>query len=263
MLEFVYICISPNINRLDNSFVTNQLRNRFHDRKSFSRQELFAFYKEFEPFLKESTFRWRIHDLKQKKFLSVLSKDTFSLVYKPVFVPVINRPEEKLFLQVAKAFYGLRICTWSTQMLTEFMLHLPNRNLNILEVEKEALEPVYHFLKDKGINDIFLQPDRHEISRYIHDAKAPLVLLPLITKAPVQQVEKIITATLEKVIVDLFCEKDLYEAFQGNELAHIINSAYSKYVIDLTRLLNYAERRRKQGSLKKYLYDKTDILTNV
>lgn len=246
-----------------NSFILEQFKRKLKGKAHFNREELFHFYQQHEPDLKETTFRWRLHDLKAKKLITALSRNSFSFTYKPIFEPLLNTGEQRLYGRIEKNFHGLRLCLWSTQMLTEFMLHLTNRTMTILEVEKDALEPVYHFLKDKEHRDVFLQPNRIETHKYVNDAKAPLIVLPLITKAPLQKTKKKTTTTLEKIIVDLFCEKDLFEAFQGSELTHIINTANSKYAIDLTRLMNYAERRRKQDALKKYLSDRTDILTSL
>lgn len=241
-------------------FSRSQLRNQLQSGKHISREDLFAFYKQFEPDLKQATFRWRIHDLKQKKLITVASKNTFATTFQPVFQPTLKRSEEKIFSQLQKAFDGLRMCVWSTEALHEFMLHLPNRSMTILEVEKEALNAVYHFLKDQKFT-VFLQPNRRELQRYVFDSKSPIILLPLITKAPLSKSGKTISVSLEKMVVDLFCEKDIYEAFQGAELAHIINNACSKYAIDTTRLLNYAERRRRRFQLLDFLNEKTSLST--
>jgi hypothetical protein len=242
-------------------FIRSQLRNQLQSGTHISREGLFAFYKQFEPDLKQATFRWRIHDLKQKKLITAASKNTFSTTFQPVFQPTIKRSEEKVFSLVQKAFDGLRLCVWSTEVVHEFMLHLPNRPMTILEVDKEALSSVYHFLKDQKYT-VFLQPDRRELQRYVFDSKSPIILLPLITKAPLSKSGKIVSASLEKMIVDLFCEKEIYEAFQGTELVHIINSACSKYAIDITRLLNYAERRRRRILLHDFLNEKTSLSTD-
>jgi len=85
----------------------------------------------------------------------------------------------------------------------------------------------------------------------------------LISKSPLQNVNKVQTTTLEKLIVDLFSDKKLFAAFQGSELAHIANTAYNRYAIDFTTLFHYAKRRRKDIDLRNFLNDKTDIAKNI
>lgn len=143
------------------------------------------------------------------------------------------------------------------------MLHIPGKSMTLIEVEKEAIEPVYHFLKSRELTDVFINPSKAEISRYVNEAQSPIVVIPLITKAPVNREDKTILPTLEKLMVDLFCDKDLFIAYQGTELSHIFNMAYSRYAIDLTRLFSYAERRRKRDAIRTYLAEKTDIPVNL
>ena len=143
------------------------------------------------------------------------------------------------------------------------MLHIPAKAVTIMQMEKEALEPVYDFLKEQKSGDIFIQPEEKEIERYIYESKNPIVLLPLVSKSPVQKVNKVTTTTLEKLIVDLYSDKKLFTTFQGSELVHIVNNSYNRYAIDFTKLFHYAKRRRKDLELKQFFNDNTDIPKNI
>ena len=43
------------------------------------------------------------------------------------------------------------------------MLHIPGKFITILQVEKEAIEHVYSFLKAQNIVNVFIQPEDKEI----------------------------------------------------------------------------------------------------
>lgn len=64
-------------------YFVEQLKQRFQGKESFTKEDLFNFYHRWDPQLNESTFRWRIYNLKQKKIIRALSKSEFSLSYKP------------------------------------------------------------------------------------------------------------------------------------------------------------------------------------
>lgn len=243
--------------------IIEQLRKRFGKRISFSRQELYAFYTEFKPDLKETTFRWIIYNLKEKQIITSISRGLFTLSFKPFFKPAPDKSEKKIFTVIEKQFTALKFCIWSTRIVSEFMLHVPVKHITILQVEKEALEPVYDFLKTQRLGDIFIQPEEKEIERYIYESDKAIVLLPLVSKSPLQKVNKVRTTTLEKLIVDLYSNKKLFAAFQGSELAHIVNTAYNRYAIDFTTLFHYANRRRKDVDLRIFLKDKTDIPNHI
>ena len=242
-----------------NDYITAQLKKEFSERETFSRKDLFEFYRRFNPDLKETTFRWRIYDLKEKKIIQSLSRGYFSLNYKPVFKPAISPVERKLITKIIKEFPSLKYCIWSTIILNQFMLHQAGKFNTILEVEKDALEPLFHYLKDINTNDVYLLPKEKELELYVYERGAAVILEPLISKAPVQKVDDVMTTTMEKLIVDIFTDKLLFSAFQGNELANIIDTACAHYQIDYTKLLSYAGRRRQDAYLKAYLLQQTDI----
>jgi len=244
---------------MSKDYIIEQLENQFKEKESFLREELFDFYRQFEPDLKDNTFRWRIYNLKTEKIITPLSRGLFTLSYKPVFIPEIGDVEKRIFTKVAKQFPGLRQCIWSTKAINEFMLHIPGRYITVLQVEKEALEPVYEFLKEQKYSNVYIQPEEKEIERYIYESDTAIILQSLITKSPTQRIKTITSITIEKMIVDLYSEKKLYNAFQGSELVHIINNAYNRYSIDFTKLFGYAKRRRKEVGLEEFLSTKTDI----
>ncbi len=241
------------------NFILEQLKLKFKEEKIFKRESLLAFYRQFDPDLNESTFRWRIHQLKSKKIITPITQDLFTLSSKPDFKPGTVEFEKKVSKKIEKQFSGLKYCIWSTKSVNEFMLHLPPRFITILQVEIDALEPVYEFLRSQNIGTVYFKPGEKEIEHYIFEAELPIVLQSLISKAPTQRVGKTVTITLEKMIVDLFCEKRLFIAFQGSELVHIINNAYERYALNFTTMLHYARRRGKQVDLKQFLKEKTAI----
>lgn len=256
--------MQPKANKtLAKEFILEQLKKEFKGRESFSREELFDFYRHFEAELKETTFRWRIHDLKNKQVITTISRGLFTLSYKPVFKPLVDAAERKIYSKIEKQFPSLKLCIWSTKIVHEFMLHIPGKFITILQVEKEAIEPVYSFLKDQNFRNIFIEPEEKEIERYVYESETAIVVQSIISKSPTQKVKAVATTTLEKLIVDLYCDKKLFAAFQGSEYVHIINNAYNKYSIDFTKLFHYAKRRRKETELLDFFSCKTDIPKSI
>ncbi len=241
------------------NFIIEQLKQKFKDQESFSREALYDFYLGFEPNLKETTFRWRIYNLKENKLIRPISRNEFTLVYRPNYKPGIEDTERRLSLIIDKEFKTLKKAIWSTRIISEFMLHRPGRFFTLIETEKEAIEPVFHFLIDNNVKNVFLQPGEKELQRYISELDNAIVVQPLISKAPVQKVKKVSTVTIEKLLVDLFSDKKLFYTYQGSELVFIFNSIYHKYAIDFTKLFSYAQRRRREADLMDFISERMDI----
>ncbi len=138
-------------------------------------------------------------------------------------------------------------------VFNEFMVHQPGRFHILVEVEKDAVEPVFFFLKESKYF-VFIEPTRELLEKYLPDEKETLIVKPLVTEAPLQKIEGVNTVTLEKVLVDVFCDEVVFAAQQGSEMRNIFNEAISKYVVNENRLFRYANRRKKKVVFKEY-YD--------
>ena len=64
---------------MDKSLHSKELNLFFKNRENFSRTELYDFYMQFDNELKETTFRWRIYNLKQKKVINTVAKSIYTL----------------------------------------------------------------------------------------------------------------------------------------------------------------------------------------
>lgn len=237
----------------------------FGHRETFSRQELYDFFIRFEPDLKASTFRWRVHELKQQHIISVVSRQQFSLKNKDNFHSHLNKEDFNIYNQVAKVFGDIKVCIWNTVVLNDFMLHQPAHYLRLLEIEADGLRPVFNYLQGvKTLSyNVFLNPNEREIELYLSNRELPLIIRPLISRAPLNKQGKVQTVTLEKILVDLFCDQDFFSAYAGAEFSHIVKNAYDNYVIDFTKLFQYASRRSKATEMKEFFRLYTDIPKHI
>ena len=140
----------------------------------------------------------------------------------------------------------------------EMNLCLTSRQVpSLLQIEREVLEPAYEFLKEQNFRNLYIQPEEKEIERYICQNESAIILKTLISKSPTQRVDTVITVTLEKLLVDLYCDKKLFAAFQGSELIPMVKNAQSRYSINFTKLLGYAKRRRKETEIMEFISART------
>ncbi len=244
---------------LDKSFKIKELNLFFKDYETFSRGELYTFYLQFDKELKETTFRWRIYNLKQLKVINTVARSVYTLSSKSEFYPAISAKEEKIFNAISRQFPMLKGCIWNTNIVNELMLHIPNKALIIIEVENEAIELVFNFLKNEGHKNLFFLPSEKEIQHYIAPLENAIIVQSLVTKSPTQLISKTTTTTLEKLLVDIYSNKNLFSTYQGTELVHIFNKAHIKYILDFSKMLSYASRRNKKKELMEFLETKTDI----
>ncbi len=59
--------------------------------------------------------------------------------------------------------------------------------------------------------------------------------------------------SLEKMLVDMYCDKLICGMYSQAEYAFVMEQALSKYQVDSNKLLRYARRRGKDSNIREYL----------
>jgi len=238
----------------------------FSPKEVFTRDELFAFFRTLDPDLKETTFAWRIFDLKKRHRIRDVGKGVYTVEQKQLFKPDADEVINHIGYFLANSFnhHSYNYNVWTTNWLNEFIDLQVTSFLHILEVDKMSIEQTFFSLKDSGkFSNVFINPDGAMINHYISELPQAIVVVPMISRAPTMTVKRIIFPTLEKILVDLYCDPKLYFAFQGQQLVKIFTEALSKYVINYSRLLNYAKRRHREDALKEFLLEQPGLHNEI
>lgn len=133
-------------------------------------------------------------------------------------------------------------------------------SLIVLEVEKGEMDSVFYSLKNNGFAEIFIKPDEKMVERYVSEARHPVIIKPFISRSPLQLVENelIMIPTLEKILVDLYCDDSVYFAFQEHQLENIYRIAAAEYILNFSTLFTYAKRRHRYNEIKNLLVKVSD-----
>ena len=183
--------------------------------------------------------------------LTRIGRGKFSLGAGKIFVPDIANKLKTINSKLKKEFPFLDICLWNSSAINEFMIHQPGRFYILIEVEKDAAQSVFFSLKEAKYS-VFIEPTKDLIEKYFPDEKETLIVKPLVTEAPLQKIDGLNTVTIEKMLVDIFCDEVIFSAQHGSEMRTIFKEAISKYIVNENRMLRYANRRRKKESFTKY-----------
>jgi len=228
------------------------LRDHFGEDEIIKTKDITAFYRQFEEDVKKTTINWRVYELVQKGILQRIGRGTFKLGKENHFVPEISSQMKSTYRKVKREFPYLNLCLWNTSVLNEFMVHQPYQFFSLVEVDNEATDSVFHFLKEHR-SAVYLEPNEEVLENYLTADKNACIVQPLVSEAPVLNVNGVTSAPLEKILVDVFCDSVTFSAFQGVERSTIFKAAFDKYTVNRNKLLRYADRRGKKEDIKTYL----------
>ncbi|MEN8122274.1 MAG: DUF6577 family protein, partial [Bacteroidota bacterium] len=131
-------------------------------------------------------------------------------------------------------------------------VHQPFRFYLLVEVNREAMESVFHSLSEFAKN-VYLNPDEKTIELYVSKNFDSIIVKALVTESPVQNIEQIPTITVEKMLVDIYCDETLFGAQQGGELSNIYRDTFERFTINKSSLLRYASRRKRRKEIENYI----------
>ncbi|MBT7995441.1 MAG: hypothetical protein HN691_11240, partial [Bacteroidetes bacterium] len=229
-----------------------ELKEWFKNNHSLNNREILSFYRSIDPKIKKDAVSTRIYRLVQYGILTRVGRGKFVVGNKSNYIPEVPSKVKTLSNKLKKEYPFLKQCIWTSSLYNEFMLHQPGRFFILVEVEKDATESVFFFMKENKYS-VFLEPSKELFTRYIPDEKETWIVKSLVSEAPTQIVSGVESTTIEKLLVDLFCDTVILDAQQGSEKDRIFSEALEKYTVNENKMFRYADRRRKKDQFKEYL----------
>lgn len=230
----------------------SEIKKSFTDVEIITTADLFNFYKSSESAVKKATVNWRIYELVQRGLLQRIGRGKYIIGKELKYFPELSAKEIKINKLIKNEFPFIKYCIWNTSNLNEFLQHQSSLQFIVVEVEKEALESVYFTIKD-GFNSTFKKPSKEMVEDFISTQQKSIIINSFVTEAPIQSIKNIPTSSIEKLLVDLYCEKNLFYYLQGNELVNIYKYAFDKYTVNRSKMLRYADRRRKKLQIDEFI----------
>lgn len=229
----------------------------FKGRESISRQDLYDYFIQSEREIKNTTLAWRIYDLKKQRVITETGRGTYSLSAKPIYAPLVDKVIADIASIFASNYRDSTYCIWDINWINEFAVHQISRNIVIFETEKDLIESVSHTLADHKYLSILSSLNAQLIS-YSGPVVPLIILQPIITRAPIGSITinkkgQVKVPTLEKLLVDIFVNTNVFYFLAGAEMARIYKYATQRYSVNLTTLLSYAGRRGKRQELSVFL----------
>lgn len=229
---------------MNNKTNIENLTRHFKKQRSFTTNDIYHFYAGSLPNTKRNTVNWRIYRLVEQGVLQRIGRGVFTLGKERTFLPVPDKKLKDIATLIKKHFPLITFCCWRLSNLKELFQHMVVVDLLIVEVEKEAMDAVFYSLGETQKN-IFKEPSQKTMEEIMTSTGTITIIKPMITESPLVLIEEIHFPSLEKVLVDLYIDKELFYFIQGSELHNILERATKKYTLNFSKLFRYAKRRGK------------------
>ena len=223
--------------------------------------DIVGFVERMNGDVSRKTVIWNVNELVRQGKAVRYGRGVYGFVPKPRFVPVLSELAKLACSMLYCKFKYLTFTVTDSGELGEFMNLQPFSTVVVIETKKSAAGAVLSALRKEGM-DAYAKRDFSKLERYISSSQ-PIVVRPELAVNPSMfQENNIRVANLEKILVDLVCDQDIYGQYQDEELQNIYINAAESYAVNYSQMLKYASARKRKAAVLELLED-TDVYSNI
>lgn len=196
-----------------------------------------------EPGLSRATAHQYLNRLAQQEMLARVGRGLYRVKAPPMFAPVLPERLRVLANTIRAELPFAEFTLWSTVQAVELTHMVPTHHVAFVEAERDVAATIYEVLLTAGEHAL-LNPLREALNQLLDLAKEPAVIRSRAETMATIEVAGIRTATLEKLLVDLYFESTREGLLLApEELGRMLRTALAHYTVNFVLLLAYAERR--------------------
>ena len=216
----------------------------------YTRSSIVSLLKKNYPYVSPNSYQWAVDGLMKANMITRIGYNQYVVSdesVKPVYLPVYSDLASELIGWLDTQFPGLSFVVLETLLLQPFLSDGVSQNRIFIQVDKSRSMDVFRFLQDQKYPNLMFRPSRKEYELY--RTAESIVILDLTTEAPLIP-DAPHAICIEKLLVDVFCDKMLRAEFTSEQFSAIVEKALTAYTVDKIRLHRYAKRRGKEDEIK-------------
>jgi predicted transcriptional regulator len=227
----------------------NDLKDKFSNHKEFRLDDIILFYTSIDSDLKKSTIQWRVSRLLKLGIIQRTGRGKYAFGNLQKFSPYPTSNIKKVHQIIMQRCFNVKYCIWSTQWLESFLPNIASQYITFIEVENTNSAAVFFELWRDAENLFYKIPSK--IPRQF--GKNVIIIKKLISGSPLLESNEIVYPHLEKMIVDLYCDWAKIYPYKNPTFYKFFKKLHSNYSINESKLLRYADRRKKKMVFVKHL----------
>ena len=221
--------------------------------RSYTRRELISVFSSDEKTLKENSFQWRLGGYLKSGKLIKTGYDEYRMPDEITILPYQPQYSEmavNIITYLSDLYPYVSFSVFESVLMNEFLNHLIAQNTIFVQVEKESASFVFRSLQEAGYTNVMYKPSAKD--RALYWKKDCIIVTDMVSEAPLSR-QNPHFITLEKMLVDMYCDKFISGTYSIAEFPGVIKQAAGSYLLDRTRMLRYARRRNKEKEIREML----------
>lgn len=225
------------------------------DKKYFSMNELKEYLKSNNYNYSDAAIKKYLKQLIQEKEIYSAGRSFYSRILNELKLetayiePIIEKMDRKFPL--------LKYSLWSTEQLKMAFHHTQNKFFTFIYSEIDSLIYIRDYLSNT-MGTVLLNPTKYETEKMVFNSSNTIILRANI----IHNLSENKIAPIEKILIDLYIESQRLDFIDESEYKKIFEYYIENYRINISQLLDYAERRKILTKIKYYLRKYTNPTFN-
>ena len=228
----------------------DQTEERFRPGVVYTHKDLIEMLKADYPYVSPNSYQWAINSMIKDGKIAKTGYNQYTVItdsLKPVFKPSYSELAAELIQKIDTCYPESTFVLLESAFMNLFRSQPVRQNTVFIQGDKEKSRSIFRSLQEWKYPNLLYKPSVKEFDLY--RTEDSIVILDLTSEAPLLS-DRPHEICIEKLLVDVFCDKYLRKDYDPAEYPLIVEQAMSAYAVDKVRLLRYARRRGKEEEIQ-------------
>lgn len=235
------------------------MRNILIDRyknKTITTGEIVNDLSRIYPNVNKNTIIWNLNEMIKRGDIVRIGRGKYLFSNEPCrefMMPIFDDVKQVVDI-ISTQFKYVKVVLTDSKWLSDYLVQQPFATVVKIEVNAPAVDAVVNLLRKEGVK-AFSTSEITDADKYFSEARI-FVIDKIHFNNPTKKYENnVFIAKLEKVMVDVACDYEVFKQYQGWELENFYANVTEKCAVNFSTVIKYASSRGRKEQIVSLLED--------
>lgn len=233
------------------------MRNILIDRyknKAITTAEIVNDLSQIYPNVNRNTIIWNLNEMVKRGDITRIGRGKYLFSNEPCIefmMPIFDDVKQVVDI-ISTQFKYVKVVLTDSKWLSDYLVQQPFATVVKIEVNAPAVDAVVNLLRKEGVR-AFSMSEITDADKYFSETRI-FVIDKIRFNNPTKKYENnVFIAKLEKVMVDVACDYEVFKQYQGWELENFYANVTEKCAVNFSTVIKYASSRGRKEQIVSLL----------
>ena len=202
------------------------------------------------PELNKNTIIWNLNEMVKRGDIVRIGRGKYFFSNEPCqeFMMPIYDDAKQVINTIFNNFKYVKIVAMDSKWLSDYLVQQPFATVVKIEVNAPAVDAVVNLLRREGWK-VFTTSEIMDADKYFTETRI-FVVDKIRFNNPTKKCKgNLYIAKLEKIMVDIACDPEVFKQYQGWELENFYDNVTEKCAVNFSTIIKYASSRGRKDQI--------------